>query len=275
MTVAFAQSEVIHDLDEKDQANAILTQSNILVVATATFKAGSGGYQSHEMQIGNYEEIEDYEDQENNEFLWHTDGAHNFSLTYDSNTGNLEMKIKSRTNVLFTVYCSPVDWFNQVLFTFNPSLGSDCVFSGSFNDQNFSITTYNWGTIGGYQWGGVLIDLPDNNSNNVESFSISGTVNISTLLSYVNNMRGDIRLLKKTAPNRGKLEQVAVDGDTIHFTAVNLSAGVKYFVERSHDLQENKWVSDTNFIPAGSTHLLTLPVSSNWESVFYRLRTEE
>ena len=96
-----------------------------------------------------------------------------------------------------SVFSSPTDWFNQLAFTFSGG-PVEIDFTGTINGEAISLNTPL--TPAG-SWDGILFTFPEFNADNVESFNITGTMNMTTPFPSLggDQFRGEFYLIKNTA----------------------------------------------------------------------------
>lgn len=190
-------SVIIESLESESARDVILADEGVSVTATAVIRAGhlGPGASGYELGIGNFETLTDFNDI-NSEVFWNINGDNSFQLSYDTETGTLLMSVTPDGGVIQSVITEPTDWFNQILFSFE-SGGVEVDFNGTINDEPFEIHN----EVSGGQWSGISIALHDNNADNVESFTIVGTIAMSTPLPALggDQFRGDWQLVKNSA----------------------------------------------------------------------------
>jgi hypothetical protein len=158
--ISAAASLIISDIADETERDNILASND--VVATLVLRAGGDGDEMRAFEG----EPDGSPDDSVGTINWVSDQNYDFSVTYDSNTGNLSLDLDSTDVVVVTP-----SWFNTITISLdspglvNLSLDNNLANSTSFRNLD--------SPFGG--WDGVLIEIPSNNSGNVDGLDISGT----------------------------------------------------------------------------------------------------
>ncbi len=169
---------------------AHLASDDTTTIATSVVRAG--GSLSPEVATGNFTTFTDTAD-----IAWNINGDNAFTLFYNADNGNYSLDV-SNINGAVQVNTGPSAWFNELAFSFGVTI-ANINFTGNISGESFSLNT-SWES--GPVWDGILFSLPEFDAGNIESFTVSGNIGISTPFPGLsdNDFRGEAYLVQNIAP---------------------------------------------------------------------------
>ncbi len=162
---------IIQDFNDQVEWDNTVSNSGSTLVATSISRAG--GSSSYELGTGNGNFISDTAN-----FSWIINGNNSFELTYDFlGNGNVETSVTPSGSPQSSVSTSPGNWFNRIFLSISAGPASLKFSGGDINGQGFSL----FAPISpSGSWDGVSFLFPNNNTDNVDPFTLTGTIELST-----------------------------------------------------------------------------------------------
>jgi hypothetical protein len=188
--IANASLIVMEGFTNEAEHDALLASDDTSIIATAVVRAGDNT--GVELGIGTFETLTEFD----NDFTWDINGDNSFALSYDETTARYSLNVSNGSDISDIISVGTTDWFNQIAFSFG-SGGVEIDFTGDINGESFG--TYNAMSAG--QWDGILFTFPEFTDTNLESWTITGTMSMSTILPDLggDQFRGEFYLVKNTA----------------------------------------------------------------------------
>jgi len=169
---------------------AHLASDDTTTIATSVVRAG--GSLSPEVATGNFTTFTDTADID-----WNINGDNAFTLFYNADNGNYSLDVSNIYGAV-QVNTGPSAWFNELAFSFYGGL-AEINFSGNINGESFTLHAP---LLVDPSWDGILFSFSEFNAGNIESFTVSGNIGISTPFPNLGNdeFRGEAYLVQNIAP---------------------------------------------------------------------------